>query len=166
MLVSTNNQAGWRPTDIARSLLRNIESVLPKPVPAATWVEILPYGFFTRNYISYGASKLEGCTFCTLADGSKIVHFEDGSIIIEAQSGHLVELDRRRRVVLVRVTREEAEGAKIALGRRESNDCYESTNKNGQLLIVMPGSILIREDGQKVYITLPNKTELFANKIA
>lgn len=156
-------------TNSQDSFARGIKSLFSQPEahPLQSWIEISPYGFVSRNYINYIAGKLDNCSVTKLPDGSMVVNFSDGTMIVQSVSGHVVELDRLRRVVLVRVTRSEATGARLTLGRDELSPCFQATTtEDGQSVMVMPGNIVIVERQDQVSITLPNGTELFAKRIA
>lgn len=165
-IAAALNQLWWNPGDLATSVAQNLKALLPDLwIEPTAWVEISPYGFVSRNYFLYSANRLEGCAFSVLEDGTRIVRFRDDSMIIESPSGHLVELDKRRRVVLVKVTKAEAEGAQASLGRQELSECYKVTaNSRGQSVMVMPGNVVIRQDDENVSVTMPNGTLLYAKK--
>ena len=172
MTVTTGTTFNWSPALLVDSVARGFKSIMQGSGPedrkiTQTWVEISPYGFVSSNYFRFMAGNLSGCRFCVLEDGSRVINFEDGTTMFESASGHLIELDRRRRVVLVRVTRAEAEGAKLSFGksacRNDLSDCYKVTSdESGNPLIVMPGNIVIRECNNRVEIRLPNGNEVSA----
>ncbi|MBX9689707.1 MAG: hypothetical protein K2X27_23565 [Candidatus Obscuribacterales bacterium] len=142
-------------------------------VPAKTkpqsesFVEILPYGFVSRNYMKYVSGNLESCSISELPGKNRAIIFEDSTIIIETSFGQLIELDKRRRVVLVRVSRSEAEGARRSLGKQELTECFKNTvDRNGNPVVVMPGNIIIRDENTKITIVLPDGTEVFARRAA
>lgn len=132
----------------------------------AAWIEISLYGFISNVYMRYVRGSLSACKVLSLPDGSRVLKFEDGSLILEGNTGHLVELDKRRRVVLVRVRKSEAEGARLALGHVDLSSAFTiSKNKEGQSVMVLPGSITVFEDSNQVRINMPNGIEVFAKKL-
>jgi hypothetical protein len=167
MSVVPASQISAISTGFADIFARGIKSFIP-PAEKQTesWVEIYPYGFVSRNYINYMKGRRHDCTISTLPDGDRLVSFADGAILVHSEAGHMVELDRNRRVVMVRVRKSEAEGARLALGG-EISECFRSsTNDYGQNVVIMPGNIVIVESRQQIKITFPNGTEFFAAKPA
>lgn len=165
MTAISTSGSGWNPAQLVENFARTMKHLLPSCEGA--WVEISPYGFISKNYFSYVAGMLgkSGCTHSVLSDGTSVISFPDGSFIIQGSAGHIVELDKRRRVVLVRVRKSEAEGARLALRRDDLNECYKvAIKKDGSSVMVMPGNIQIAEDASKITVTLPNGTEVFARK--
>lgn len=166
------------PTNIAEAFNRRLKSLVPpfqsKQAPAPeqsekqSWTEIRPYGFISRDYVNYAGGLVCNYSVSALPDGSKVISFASGTIIIETASGHLVELDKRRRVVMVKVTRAEAEDARTRLGVcKELSSCYKvASSQCGKPMLILPGNIVIFDDEQKVTIHLPNGTEFFARKTA
>lgn len=134
-------------------------------VSAEQWVEIRPYGYFSKNYLAYQAGKLRGINIFKLEDGTEVINLEDGSIILQLPSGQVIELDSKRRVILVRVRREEAEEARLTLNRHDLSECFKVTSdKEGQSVMVLPGGICVCDDGEKLNIKLANGTEFFTRK--
>lgn len=172
MSAVSNTISNWSPAGLVDALARGVKSIVG-PAPeykksgTETWVEISPYGFLSANYMRYVAGNFSGCSFLNIALGNRVIKFKDGSMMVETPTGHLVELDKRRRVILVRVSKSEAEGAKFSLKSHELNDCFKSTvDKNGKPIVVMPGNIIISEDDERIAVTLPDGVEVSAKKVA
>lgn len=168
MAVLSSANAIYTPGSLVEAFAKGCKSLFSSPNnERQSWVEISPYGFVSHNYMRFVAGRLDGCSISELPDGSNVVNFKDGSFIVQSITGHVVEIDRLRRVILVKVMRSEAEGAKLALGRPDFEKCYEvKASKTGALVSVMPGNIIIGEDETQVSVTLPNGTSFFAKKAA
>lgn len=125
------------------------------------WVEIPLYGFVSRNYIEFSSGKMRSVRRAALPDGSKLTEFKDGSLIIEATTGHLVEFDKRARVTLVKVTKEEAEGAMKFLHKNDLAEAFRVKNigKNAHL-ICLPGNIQVTESASEISVRMPNGVDI------
>ena len=134
-----------------------ISAVQPKPRRDREWVEIPLYGFLTRNYIDFASGRTEGSKRSELPDGSLIVQFCDGSLIVQTSKGHLVEFDKRARVVLVKVTKEEAQAARSFLRKSDLSEAFRVRNTgDNENLICLPGNILVTESQFEISVRMPN----------
>ncbi len=92
-----------------------------------------------------------------MADKTLKVTKINGSIIIESTEGHLVELDKLNRVVMVRVHKHEAEIAKNRSGNSSYESLYSfSANENGSQCMHLPAGITVTQNQQAVVVKLPD----------
>ncbi len=119
--------------------------------------EILPYGFVSRNYISYMSRAVPAEQVSELGDGTRVCQFKNGGVLLDAMSGHMVELDKQGRVILIRVRRSEVDTDTVDCCPSErssllglSPDCKSTMD--------LPGGISVVSVKEEVRITLPNGT--------
>lgn len=125
------------------------------------WVEIPLYGFVSRNYIAFASGKASNIERVSLPDGSIMMRFPDGSVIIEAKTGHVIEFDRRARVTLVKVSREEAQGAMKFLHKSDLAEAFRvKPTGDNEHVICLPGNILVKESSKEISVRLPNGVDV------
>ena len=144
-----------------RRILQNIFRPLSSRKAGKQWVEIPLYGFVSRNYIAFASGKASKVERVSLPDGSTMMRFPDGSVIIEAKTGHVIEFDRRARVTLVKVSKEEAQGAMKLLHRSDLAEAFRVKHTgDNEHVICLPGNILVKESSNEISVRLPNGVDV------
>lgn len=144
-----------------RRSIQNFYRMFSSKKTGRQWVEIPLYGFVSRNYITYASGKLSQVERVCLPDGSAMIWFPDGSAIIEAETGHVIEFDRRARVTLVKVSKEEAEGAIKLLHKSDLAEAFRVKNTgDNQHVICLPGNIIVKECSREITVRLPNGVDV------
>lgn len=142
-----------RAPGLFEKVVKNVQSLFktekPFPVPPKGYREILPYGFVSRNYIQYMSRSVAREQLSALQDGTSVCKFNNGGVLLEAKSGHIVELDKSGRVVLVRVHNIDVE---LTTNAEDLNLAYKGSNMK------LPGGISIASTESQVVVTLPNGT--------
>lgn len=130
------------------------------PRPKQQWVEIALYGFVSRNYLDFCCGNVRPSQKSSLDDGTGVVSFSDGSVIVHRNSGHLVELDKRGRVTLVKVKQEEASAAKALLRKDDMSAAFRVKQTDEVNVICLPGNIVIEESSDCVSVRFPDGTDV------
>lgn len=142
-----------RPPGLFEKVVKNVQSLFKTeksfPVPPKGYREILPYGFVSRNYIQYMSRSVSREQLSALKDGTSVCKFQNGGVLLEAKSGHIVELDKTGRVVLVRVHNIDVENTANA---EDLNVAFKGAQMR------LPGGISIASHESEVLVTLPNGT--------
>lgn len=104
--------------------------------------ELSVFGFITQNHINYTNSKRRlSCSL--LSGGTSICRFDNGGYIIETASGHMVETDKRGRIVTVRAS------------RREISAICQNTGFSTSATVLLPGNIRLDRYSDRIELVLP-----------
>lgn len=146
-------QANVRAPGLFEKVVKNVQSLFktekPFPLPPKGYKEILPYGFVSRNYIQYMSGSITNEQLSALKDGTAVCRFKNGGVLLEAKTGHIVELDKQGRVVLVRVHNVDVD---CSLKPEDLNVSMAGRQ------MALPGGIKVLSSDSEVHVTLPNGT--------
>lgn len=104
--------------------------------------ELPVFGFITQNHINYTNSKSR-LSRSLLSCGTSICRFDNGGYIIETASGHMVETDKRGRIVTVRAA------------SREIRAICENTGFSTSPTVLLPGNIRLNRYSDRIELVLP-----------
>jgi hypothetical protein len=137
----------------ARSMFKSKE---PIQIKSDGFREVLPYGFVSRNYISYMSKAVPPDQVSELSDGTRICRFNNGGVLLNLSSGHIVELDRQGRVVLLRALSSELDPKVLQAGDESVLDLKAALFQNSRM--DLPGGISVTSVADEVHVLLPTGT--------
>lgn len=147
---------------LLETIVKNVRSLLKSPAktapPVQGFKEILPYGFVSRNYIEYMSKSISLDRVTELVDGTRVCQFENGGVLLDTRTGHMVELDKQGRVVLVRVHSSEVVAGNLDCCPSERSSMLGISADAKSTTMELPGGISVVSLQQEVRIRLPNGT--------
>lgn len=148
-----------RQINVFDKLVKNIQSLFkaPQVKTPRQYVEISPYGFISTNYIEYMAQKMLQYRSAPKLETLSLTKFNNGGLIIEGTEGHLIELDKNCRIVLVRVLKRDAECAKVLTGASDYEKLYNIVeNDHGEQSMYLPAGIKVVRQNSTIKISMPD----------
>lgn len=146
------------------NLFKNPRTV-KAPVVKTQYSEITCCGFVPATYLAYATGNFDKSALCTRIDGTKMISFKNGDIIIELAQGQLLVIDKDGRVTMARVL-ESAIPDSAPKCSMEKSALVNLKTRAGVRETTLPGGITVTTTASSVEIKINQKLALSFGEFA